>query len=89
MIFYHSVLGFHSSAEQFPRHLRSKKEDSKRSLFSVYLPYCSSDLYSGTASASTETENRIFHGKHIVKAVLEDLIANTWIAQAEQVGHNL
>ena len=27
MIFYHSVLGFHSSAEQFPRHLRSKKED--------------------------------------------------------------
>ena len=56
------------------------------SLISVYVPYCSSDLYSGTASASSETGNRIFHGKHIVKAVLDDLIANTWITQAEQVG---
>ena len=53
---------------------------------SVYVPYCSSDLYSGTASASAETENRVFYGKHIVKAVVDDLIANTWIAQAEQVG---
>ena len=56
-------------------------------LFSVYVPYCSSDLYSGTASASSETGNRIFHGKHIVKAVLDDLIDKTWITQAEQVGH--
>ena len=58
-------------------------------ILSVYVPYCSSDLYSGTASASPETGNRIFHGKHIVRAVIEDLIANTWIAQADQVGHNL
>ena len=58
------------------------------SFFSVYVPYCSSDLYSGTASASSETGNRIFHGKHIVKAVLDDLIDKTWITQAEQVGHN-
>ena len=65
----------------------SCQDDTKNSsLISVYVPYCSSDLYSGTATASSETGNRIFHGKHIVKAVLDDLIANTWITQAEQVG---
>ena len=49
------------------------------------MPYCTSDCYTGTRNASSETEGLIFHGKYVVKAVLEDLIQNTWISEAEEV----
>lgn len=52
---------------------------------SVYVPYCSSDLYSGTRNASTETNGRVFYGKHIIQAIIDDLIADNWIQQAEKV----
>ena len=54
-------------------------------LFVVYVPYCSSDLYSGTANASDATEGRVFHGKYIFKAIIDDLLANTWLGEAEEV----
>ena len=51
----------------------------------AYVPYCTSDCYTGTRNASSETDGLIFHGKYVVKAVLEDLIQNTWISEAEEV----
>jgi len=51
----------------------------------VYVPYCSSDLHSGTADASAETEGRAFHGKNIIKAIINDLMTNTWLAEADEV----
>merc|ERR1719334_58546 len=44
--------------------------------FKVYVPYCSSDVFSGTADASEDTGNYTFHGKHIVEAVVKDIIEN-------------
>ena len=29
----------------------------------VFVPYCSSDVYSGTKDASADTGNLVFHGK--------------------------
>ena len=37
----------------------------------AYVPYCTSDCYTGTRNASSETDGLIFHGKYVVKAVLE------------------
>ena len=54
-------------------------------IFVVYVPYCSSDLHSGTADASAETEGRAFHGKYIIKAIINDLMTNTWLAEADEV----
>ena len=51
----------------------------------VYVPYCSSDLYSGTANASVATEGRVFHGKYIFKAIIDDLLATTWLGEAKEV----
>ena len=51
----------------------------------VYAPYCSSDLWSGTANASTATEGRVFHGKYIFKAIINDLLANTWLKEASDL----
>jgi len=42
----------------------------------VYVDYCSSDVWSGTRSASAETGGYYFHGKHIVEAVVKDIIKN-------------
>jgi len=51
----------------------------------VWIPYCSSDVYSGTRDASQDTDNRVFHGKYIIQAVIADLISNTGITSADQV----
>ena len=54
--------------------------------FKVNVPYCSSDAYSGTRSASADTGNFAFHGKFIVRAIIEDLIAsNSWLTKATQI----
>ena len=49
------------------------------------MPYCSSDVYTGTRNASAATGNLFFHGKYIVKAIIKDLMENTWITEAEEV----
>ena len=51
----------------------------------MFVPYCSSDVYTGTRNASELTQNLYFHGHHIVTSLLDDLIRNTWITEAEQV----
>merc|ERR1711868_141101 len=51
----------------------------------IYVPYCTSDLHSGTREASSATKGRVFYGKHVVEAVIDDLIANSWIKEAEKV----
>lgn len=60
------------------------KKDSL-TLVLVFVPYCSSDWHSGTRNASSLTQNFYFHGHYIVTAVVQDLIKNTWITEAEQV----
>lgn len=54
-------------------------------LISAFVPYCSSDCYTGTKNSSLITDGLTFHGKYIVKAILDDLIQNTWITEAEEV----
>ena len=51
----------------------------------MYVPYCSSDWYTGTRDASELTQNRDFHGHFIVQALVSDLLNKTEIATAEQV----
>ena len=55
----------------------------------AYVPYCSSDWYTGTRNASLLTDGFVFHGKYIVMAIIEDLIQNTWITEAEEVNNTL
>merc|ERR1712227_387619 len=51
----------------------------------IYVPYCTSVLHSGTREASSATKGGVFYGKHVVEAVIDDLIANSWIKEAEKV----
>jgi len=53
--------------------------------YKIYVPYCSSDVYSGTRNGSIFTDSFTFHGHYIFKALTEDLIENTWITEADQV----
>ena len=52
---------------------------------SAYVPYCSSDIYMGTRAPSEQSEGLAFYGRHIVMAILADLLENTWLPQAEQL----
>ena len=58
-------------------------------LFVAFVPYCSSDCYTGTKNSSLVTDGLTFHGKYIFNAILDDLIENTWITEAEEVGLEL
>eukprot|EP00092_Neocalanus_flemingeri_P000786 GFUD01000837.1.p1 GENE.GFUD01000837.1~~GFUD01000837.1.p1 ORF type:complete len:375 (+),score=79.15 GFUD01000837.1:235-1359(+) len=40
----------------------------------VFVHYCSSDVYSGTRDKSADTNGYSFHGKHIIEALVEDII---------------
>ena len=40
----------------------------------VYVHYCSSDVWCGNRTASDDTGGYYFHGKHIVEAVVKDII---------------
>lgn len=53
--------------------------------YKVYVPYCSSDVHTGTRDASFLTDNYTFHGHYIFDAVVQDLIRTTRITQAKQV----
>ena len=52
---------------------------------SAYVPYCSSDVYTGTKYRTEGDQGFYFHGHYIVNAILDDLIENTWITEAEEV----
>ena len=51
----------------------------------AYVPYCSSDVYTGTRMKSDDTNGLYFYGHYIVRAILDDLIQKTWISEAEEV----
>ena len=51
----------------------------------AYVPYCSSDVYTGTRMKSDDTNGLYFYGHYIIRAILDDLIQNTWISEAEEV----
>ena len=51
----------------------------------VYVPYCSSDLWSGTNQASPSTAGYHFLGAEIVAAVLQDLILHHNLLDASKV----
>ena len=53
--------------------------------FEVNVPYCSSDVYTGTRNKSDASEGFYFHGHYIIEAIIDDLMQNTWITDAEQV----
>jgi len=40
----------------------------------IFVHYCSSDVYTGTRNASQSSGGYFFHGRHIVSAVVEDII---------------
>ena len=51
----------------------------------VFVPYCSSDLWSGTNQASPSTAGYHFLGAEIVAAVLQDLILHHDLLDASKV----
>ena len=53
--------------------------------FPAYVPYCSSDVYTGTKYRTEGDEGFYFHGHYIINAIMDDLIENTWITEAEEV----
>ena len=40
----------------------------------VYVPYCTSDVYTGRREAGEESGGYTFHGKYVLEAVIEDLL---------------
>ena len=50
----------------------------------VYVPYCTSDAYTGTRAPSEASEGLAFYGKHVFTALVADLLENTWVSQAEE-----
>ena len=51
----------------------------------MYVHYCSSDLWSGTKTASTATGGYNFLGKKIVESVIQDLTDNHNLLTATKV----
>ena len=50
----------------------------------AYVPYCTSDAYTGTRAPSEASEGLAFYGKHVFTALVADLLENTWVSQAEE-----
>ena len=44
--------------------------------YKVYVPYCTSDIYTGRRDADEISAGYAFHGKFVVEAVVEDLLNN-------------
>jgi len=53
--------------------------------FKIFIHYCSSDSFAGTRGDSSSTGNIYFHGKHILTATLQDLVARFGIEKASSV----
>jgi len=51
----------------------------------IQIHYCSSDNYAGTRSASENTGDMFFHGKHVITAALEDLTSKFGLAKARSI----
>ncbi|CAF0780097.1 unnamed protein product [Didymodactylos carnosus] len=52
----------------------------------IYIPYCSSDLWTGTMNSSSSNSNQIqFSGYNILKSVLYDLYETKGLHQAKQI----
>merc|ERR1711936_291664 len=51
----------------------------------IWINYCSSDVWIGTRDASSETGGYHFHGKDILKAVVDDIIADQTSANINQI----
>jgi len=53
--------------------------------FKIFIHYCSSDSFAGTQPSSLATGNLTFHGRHILAATLQDLVARLGIDRAGSV----
>jgi len=53
--------------------------------FKIFIHYCSSDSFAGTQPSSPATGNITFHGRHILTATLQDLVARLGIERAGSV----
>merc|ERR1711910_34755 len=51
----------------------------------IWINYCSSDVWTGSRDASSETGGYHFHGKDILKAVVDDIIADQTSANINQI----
>jgi len=63
--------------KDFSEHVWSKdatKNPGLHDSFKVYVPYCTSDAYSGRKAASSETGGYAFFGKAVVEGLVEDLL---------------
>merc|ERR1712142_425782 len=51
----------------------------------IFVPYCSSDTWIGTADANAENGGYNFHGKDIVRAVVDDVKMLTNLGEKKQI----
>ena len=51
----------------------------------MYVPYCTSDGYSGRRDASDETGGYAFHGKIVVEAVINDLLDQVLLVKTSTI----
>ena len=48
------------------------------SSYKIFVPYCTSDVFSGRRGADEETAGFTFHGKYVVEAVVDDLLTEVF-----------
>ena len=51
-----------------------EKNPGLHDFYKVYVPYCTSDVYAGTRDAVPDSAGYAFHGKYVVKAVVDQLL---------------
>jgi len=51
----------------------------------IYVPYCSSDVWTGAGAQLSDSRNFTFHGHYIVEAVVEDILKEWNIQQLQQL----
>ena len=55
----------------------SRREEENPGLWSnykVFVPYCTSDVFSGRRDSEKDSAGFFFHGKYVVEAVVDDLL---------------
>ena len=48
------------------------------SSYKVFVPYCTSDVFSGRRDSDEESARFTFHGKYVVEAVVDDLLTEVF-----------
>ena len=48
------------------------------SSYKVFVPYCTSDVFSGRRDSDKESAGFTFHGKYVVEAVVDDLLTEVF-----------